>query len=560
MSLCIGCMHEIGSEIICPNCGFDNAQTQSAPFLPYGAVLDKRYVIGKNIETNGESTMYIGFDRQISKPVLIREFLPAGFYSREEGSVKLLIDPEKKETYTRLLSDFEQYFSFLSTLREMSAMNVITDIFRANNTCYVVEEYEELITFEEYVQRNNGHLEWEVARPLFMPVVSLLEALHKNGYGHYAISPTNLYITTSGKALLLGFATINERRRGTPLKSQLFTGCAAPEQYEKSFLIDNITDIYGFTATLFYALTGSLPGDARQRLTDGALLMSTSTVKRLPPHVVTALANGLQVKREDRIIDFGDLRSQLSVAPTVKAIQEEISRTASMASTVKPPKKKFGMSPISVGIIVTVVATLLFLWIGLLIVDQTTGQSNNEETFEDESVISTTVDPFAGSDWKGEVLGNILGRDYEEVVSELQRKGITVRNSGEGYSDKYKEGTIMEQSLPENTPLDAEGGLIVVVKISKGAGKAELPEIEGETIESALMILSEAGFNNVKCRVSSADDQMYNYDDLLDNYIVAKYAGDLEAGEEYDITSAITVEVTMVKPAEPTDTETTVTE
>ena len=74
MSLCIGCMHEIGSEIICPDCGFNNAQTQSAPFLPYGAVLDKRYVVGRNIETNGESTLYIGYDRVSSKPVLIREF------------------------------------------------------------------------------------------------------------------------------------------------------------------------------------------------------------------------------------------------------------------------------------------------------------------------------------------------------------------------------------------------------------------------------------------------------------------------------------------------------
>lgn len=558
MSLCIGCMHEIGSEIICPNCGFDNAQTQSAPFLPYGAVLDKRYVIGKNIETNGESTMYIGFDRQISKPVLIREFLPAGFFTRAEGSVKLLIDPEKKETYTRLLGDFEQYFSFLSTLREMSAMNVITDIFRANNTCYVVEEYEELITFEEYVQRNNGHLEWEVARPLFMPIISLLEALHKNGYGHYAISPTNLYITSSGKALLLGFATINERRRGTPLKSQLFTGCAAPEQYEKTFPIDNITDIYGFTSTLFYALTGSLPADARQRVADGALLMSTSTVKRLPPHVVTALANGLQVKREDRIIDFGDLRSQLSVAPTVKAIQEEISRTASMATSVKPPKKKFGMSPISVGIIVTVVATLLFLWIGLMIVDQTVS-NNTEEPNVQETIVTEPVDPFADSTWTGPVLGSVLGRRLEDVEAELRNSyGFDPDNiviSGYGYSDNYPENTIMEQ-MPENTPIDVEGGIILVFKISKGPAIAELPDVKDATLTEAFAQLQESGFKNIKWKLSSADkDLNHTEDDLYDSYTVVGYVdsingGYLEAGSEHDLESPIVLEVTMVKPAE----------
>ena len=498
MSLCIGCMHEKGSEIICPECGFDNSGSQSAPFLPYGVVLDKRYVVGKDIETNGESTMYIGFDRETSKPVLIREFLPAGFYTREEGNVKLNIDSSKRDDYSRLLSDFEQFFSFLSTLRDMSAMNVITDIFRANNTCYVIEEYEELISFEEYVTRNNGHLEWEVARPLFMPIISLLEALHKNGYGHYAISPTNLYITSSGKALLLGFATINERRRGTPLKSQLFTGCAAPEQYERSFPIDNITDIYGFTATLFYALTGALPASAKERLTDGALLMSTSTVKRLPPHVVSALANGLQVKREERIIDFGDLRSQLSVAPTVKAIQEEISRTASMTNSIKPPKKNFGMSPISVGIIVTVVATLLFLWIGMMIVNNTT--ENPGETIPTEQETQTTQEIVGTTDdWDGEYLGDYVGADFETVKRELEAMGVTVykyvyKNDGDGYSDEYGAGKIIEQ-YPPNPPLDIERGVSVSFKVSKGARTIPLPDFGNSTTwQSAVTRLTDMGF------------------------------------------------------------------
>lgn len=498
MSLCIGCMHEIGSEVVCPDCGFDNSRTQSAPFLPYGAVLDKRYIVGRNIETNGESTLYIGFDRETATTVLIREFLPAGYYSRAEGSVKVMVDSSKQDTYDRLISEFEQFFSFLSTLRDMSAMNVITDIFRANNTCYVVEEYEELISFEEYVTRNNGHLEWEVARPLFMPVISLLEALHKHGYGHYAISPSNLYIAASGKALLLGFATINERRRGTALKSQLFTGCAAPEQYESNFPIDNITDIYGFTATLFYALTGALPASAKERISDGALLMSTSTVKRLPPHVVSALANGLQVKREERIIDFGDLRSQLSVAPTVKAIQEEISRTASMAKTEKPKKKNFGMSPISVGIIVTVIASLVFLWIGIMIIDKNVNTNDPDvgQTVTESPTQQATVND---EDWTGETLQNYVGKDFEKVRAELSAKGIVVykdayTSEDDGYSDMFDTGVIMSQSFPEGTPLDADNGFAVTFKVSRGPKAATLPNVEDMSLASAVSRLTELGY------------------------------------------------------------------
>ena len=149
-----------------------------------------------------------------------------------------------------------------------------------------------------------------------MPVISALEALHKRGVGHYAIAPKNMYITASGKIKISGFASENERKRGTPLKSQLFSGAAAPEQYDDNFPLDDITDIYGFCATLFYALTGHMPKSAVERRKDSRLLMSTTTVKRLPPHVVSALANGLQVERENRITDFDELRSQLSVAHT----------------------------------------------------------------------------------------------------------------------------------------------------------------------------------------------------------------------------------------------------
>lgn len=537
MSLCIGCMHEIGSEMICPDCGFDNSKVQVSPFLPYGAVLDKRYVVGRNIEMNGESTLYIGFDREVSKTVLIREFLPDGYYSRFEGGVKLTVDPAKKDTFDKLMSDFEQFFSFLSTLRDMSAMNVITDIFRANNTCYVIEEYEDLISFEEYVTRNNGHLEWEAARPLFMPVISLLEALHKNGFGHYAVSPSNLYITTSGKALLLGFATINERRRGTPLKSQLFVGCAAPEQYEKCFPIDNITDIYGFTATLFYALTGSLPASAKERLTDGALLMSTATVKRLPPHVVSALANGLQVKREERIIDFGDLRSQLSVAPTVKAIQEEISRTASMANSIKPEKKKYGMSPISVGIIVTVVASLVFLLIGIIIVDKSVASQNSFDPQPSTQVETPTV---SVEEWTGETLGNYIGKDFSTVSAELVSKGIVVYqyvyiNDDDGYSSQYDKGVIMEQSFPEGTPLDAERGFAVSFKVSRGPKTATLPDIKGTSLATAVAKLTDLGFVVYK-------DNVVVYDENIPKDKVIGYAK-YDAGDSVSLSSEIFIVV-----------------
>lgn len=361
MSLCMGCMQEIGDNKICPSCGFDTTEKQQAPFLPYGTILQNRYIVGAGIDTNGESTRYISHDKQTGDIVIICEFLPIGLFSREEGTTEVRINYENRLVYNKLKDDFLNYYRILSELRELSALMNVHNIFEENNTVYVVEENEDLIPFEEYVERSNGHLEWDIARPLFMPVISALEALHKRGVGHYAIAPKNMYITASGKIKISGFASENERKRVTPLKSQLFSGAAAPEQYDDNFPLDDITDIYGFCATLFYALTGHMPKSAVERRKDSRLLMSTTTVKRLPPHVVSALANGLQVERENRITDFDELRSQLSVAHTAKAIQDEISRTASMNLTKSERTRKTsnGMSHASIIIIAAAITVLV---------------------------------------------------------------------------------------------------------------------------------------------------------------------------------------------------------
>lgn len=490
MSLCMGCMQEISNNIICPECGFDNSEKQQTPFLPYGTVLANRYIIGAGIDTNGESTRYLGFDKQTGNVVIVCEFLPVGLFSRDENTTEVKVSYEDRLNYGKLKDDFINYYRILSDLRELSALMNIHNIFEENNTVYVVEENEDLIPFEEYVERSNGSLEWDIARPLFMPVISALEALHKRGIGHYAIAPKNMYITSSGKIKISGFATENERKRGTPLKSQLFSGAAAPEQYLTNFPLDDITDIYGFCATLFYALTGHLPKSAPERKQDSRLLMSTNTVKHLPPHVVSALANGLQVERENRITDFDQLRSQLSVAHTAKAIQDEISRTASMnlPEDTSNSKSRNGMSHISIVIIAASITVLVLGIIGTFWVMQNPLAGMFGDT-------SSTVESTQSTEWTGPTIPNYLGMTYEEASKAAESdSSITLyRNYTDEYSDEYEEGKIMSQSPAAGSKLTQEDGILISVTVSKGSQMRELPKIEGSSIEQAASDIAEKG-------------------------------------------------------------------
>ena len=493
MSLCMGCMQEKGENVICPSCGFDNSEKQQAPFLPYGTVLMNRYIVGAGIDNNGESTRYLCYDKQTGEVLIVCEFLPIGLIGRGQGETQVKVNYEDRNVYNKLKDDFINYYKVLSELRELSALLNVHNIFEENNTAYVIEENEDLIPFEEYVQRSNGNLEWDIARPLFMPVISALEALHKRGVGHYAISPKNMFITASGKIKISGFATENERKRGTPLKSQLFSGAAAPEQYERNFPLDDITDIYGFCATLFFALTGNMPKSAPERLKDSRLLMSTTTVKRLPPHVVSALANGLQVERENRITDFDELRSQLSVAHTAKAIQDEISRTASMniSRSADDKKTQNGMSPATITII-SVIATVLVLGIVFALLF-----FNNINPFMNilGGDTSATVESTASTEWTGPTIPSYIGKTYEEVMKEAEgQPGITIlRNFTDEYSDEYKEGVVISQSPTAGSKVTQEDNLIISVTVSKGPKMRELPAIEGLTIDQAAAAIADQG-------------------------------------------------------------------
>lgn len=534
MSLCMGCMQEIGDKRFCPSCGFDNAEKQQAPFLPYGTVLANRYIVGTGIDTNGESTRYLCFDKQTGDVMIVCEFLPVGLFGRGEGETEVKVNYENRLVYSKLKDDFLNYYRILAELRDLSALLNVHNIFEENNTVYVIEDNEDLIPFEEYVERSGGSLEWDIARPLFMPVISALEALHKRGVGHYAISPKNMYITASGKIKISGFATENERKRGTSLKSQLFSGAAAPEQYESAFPLDDITDIYGFCATLFYALTGHLPKNATERLKDSRLLMSTTTVKRLPPHVVSALANGLQVERENRITDFDELRSQLSVAHTAKAIQDEISRTASMNISNKDKNKKNrnGMSHVSI-VIISAAATVVILAIaGVFWLMQNPLQG----MFGGDT--SETQDATESTEWTGPTVPDYVGKIYDEAVSASGDQNVTImRNFSDEYSEDYGEGVIISQSPSAGAKVTQEGTMIISVTVSKGSQMRELPNVEGLTLDQVAEGIAAQGL------LATAE---YQYSDKYSDGRVIGYKNH-QAGDTVEYGTNVTIIVSKGK-------------
>lgn len=503
MALCMGCMAEIGRNTTCPYCGFDTAKKQRSPFLPYSTVVGGRYLVGKVIDINGESTSYIGYDRVQNKKVVVKEFLPAGYFVREKGEIRIKPITERQEKYFKFLNEFKDYFTKISEFADHTCMPRIHNIFEENNSCYVIENHEQLIPLEDYLDECGGYIEWDKARLLFMPLVTLLEAFHREGLGHYGVAPKNLYVTKHNKLKIYGFATEKERKRGTALRSQLFTGFSAPEQYITGEKLTIETDIYGITATLFYVLTGTVPESANKRLVDGKLLLETNIVKRIPPHVVVALANGLQIGRSKRTSDFDALRNQVSASSAVKAIQEEISRTTTLNKIeygVAQAKKKSGngVATILISSILTTIALSVILFVFFfddMILGTHTGDisisTKNTNIIEQH----LTTETAAATEQGDMALDNFVGMDFQSAVAAAENSGVVLYRSAEPvYNDEIPAGKIISQ-YPAQGTLISEGSekISVYVEVSSGSLMRELPEIENLTETEAAKKIGETG-------------------------------------------------------------------
>ena len=307
-------------------------------------------------------------------------------------------------------------------------------------------------------------------------------------------SKNNISVTASGKLKLEAFAIDDIRRSGSSFDAELMDGCAALEQYMDNSELNEATDIYGFTATLFYALTGRLPENSSERKPDGRLPIPTAVFKKLPSHVVQALAGGLQVSPKKRIQTFEEMREQLTAAPAVKAIQNEVSRSARQSEAASGYTPKKGGVPGYAWAILSVLSCMLILliagiiWINdhpvnLPIFVTQTEDEESTETSKEES-----IDPNIIS------VPNLVGKNYNDIISKQSADSdyTVIKANEEIFSDKYAEGQIVAQSPEANNK--AGKGVVIVVTVSKGFANRELPVIAGQSVDTAVTALNEQGF------------------------------------------------------------------
>lgn len=235
--------------------------------LPQGYQLHW-YEIDSILGQGGFGITYLARDTNLDQLVAIKEFLPSDLAVRTRESDVQPLTGEHTDTYGWGLNRFLTEARTLAKFRHPNIVRVLS-VFEANNTAYMVMEYERGESFENLLKFKQVSGEVALKR-ILLALLDGLELVHDAGFIHRDIKPSNVYLRDDGVPVLLDFGSARlalgvETRTLTSLVSP---GYAPFEQYNATRESDRQgpwTDIYALGATMYRAVTGHGPVDAAAR-------------------------------------------------------------------------------------------------------------------------------------------------------------------------------------------------------------------------------------------------------------------------------------------------------
>jgi len=506
LKLCLGCMEMIGSnDKTCHHCGYNNNAPYNTSYIAPGTILhDERYTIGKLLNYNGESALYIAYDNVMACKVQVREYMPNILCTRSENSSEIIVNNGCCVQYKSLMAEFTDLNRSLVKLRNLGNITPVLDLFNENNTSYAVYEYTEGIKLIEYLKENMGELSWEETSKLFPPLLTTIGLLHKAGIIHRAISPDTIYYTSRKELRLTDFCISAVRTRDTELKSEIYKGYAAPEQYAINGKQGTWTDVYAISAVLYKVLTGCMPTEAINRLDHDNLCSPTDINLDIPEGVSNAIMKGICLNIDERITTVTDLVTQLfesvekkdNFSSTIKIPRTLVtddqepsnikSQTIPTPSTEKNVSDEMADEPqgalfdkIKFPLMIGVLLLAIILVLGIVFVNMFSSTDGNSSSllqhtngFKDDNVVEVT--DTQATITVTYMMKNLIDKDINDVLKDEEIKDKINIEVEYGYSDEYAVDRIFEQSIQMGEKY-AQGDT-VTVKVSKGPKSIEVPD------------------------------------------------------------------------------------
>ncbi len=473
--ICHNCLSHINiGHRKCPYCAYGFENTNPRGTLPVCTVLAGRYTLDKVAAIDGEGVIYKAADAKFKRKVIIKEYLPVTICNQRTQSGYIMPRKDKEVYFKTTRMDFVDLYRALMTVEGTPGLCRVYDLLEINNTAYAVQEIPVGITLERFLEKSGEPLSIQNAISILRPIVYAVEAMHRKGLLHRGISPKTIYVNSSGKAILSGFATIGLRTADSDLKSQIYAGFTAPEQYSASEFDGKYSDVYALAAVFYKAITGVTPPVADRRKQHDTIISPRNVVDNIPTFVSVALMRALRISGAQRMQTAPELLAAIT-QPNLQRENEKILKNTNQRNNF-----------ISIAVIVVCLVIALALAAVLLI------NSFNKplDTSTPNTSLSTAVSqPTPEPEYI--TVPSFVNEEYAKVAQNTEYINNFMFTITEDYSSVFDAGKIMDQ-----TPKEGESvviGTTIQLIVSRGPQTVLMPSVVGLSRIDAIAALDALG-------------------------------------------------------------------
>ena len=225
------------------------------------------YRVEQVLGRGGFGVIYLATDTNLDHQVAIKEYVPGALAAQttDGSSVKTTITADDLHRWG--LERFIREARNLVKFKHPNIVRVIS-VFEQNDSAYMVMEFEKGVELRAYLARPDVASE-EQLQALILPIAQGLAEVHRRGFVHRDVKPSNILVREDGSPVLLDFGSARETALlgDSAFTALVSVGYAPLEQYsaDSDQQQGPWTDIYALGGVLYFAIGGSDPVDSTRR-------------------------------------------------------------------------------------------------------------------------------------------------------------------------------------------------------------------------------------------------------------------------------------------------------
>ena len=437
-----------------------------------------RYELVRRLARGGMAEVHLARDLLLDRPVALKVLYP-----------ELSRDPSFVERFRREAQ----------AAANLSHPNIVSvyDWGEEDGTYFIVMEYVDGESLASLVHRA-GALQADEAAEIGAEIAAALAVAHRGNMVHRDVKPGNVLIDRNGQIKVTDFGiarAVNTTENLTQPGSVMGTATYFSPEQAQGLGVDPRSDVYSLGVVLYELVTGAPPFSA-----DSPVAVAYKHVREEPvlpsrrnPEVpadferivLTAMAknpdaryaNALELR--DDLVRFRQGRpiAAAAYAPTAPAPAPRADRTQAVPVAAAPSPAhhvahEAEAADRRTGVYVALLVGLLALLALLLF------------------LLGRTLGVFGGETGELVTVPNATAQPQAEAEAKIREAGLTPQIKLE--ANTAEQGIVFNQDPEANQRVEA--GSVVTLFVSRGTPGTEVPDVVGESEETARQILEGAGF------------------------------------------------------------------